>query len=116
MRARLVGGAIELACQGPIEDFVHQRRLPRAAHAGHGDEDTERDRDVDVFQVVLSRTLDDDLSARVRTTVPRRGDRLLAAQVCAGQRAMAVLEQPLRRTLENQPSAMLTGPGAEIND
>ena len=59
-----------------------RRRLARAADAGDGDEAAERERDVDVAQVVLARALDDELAAAaaggrrtIGTSIARRPDR-----------------------------------------
>ncbi len=46
----------------------------------------------------------------------RRRNRLLAAQIGAGQRAVPVLEQRLRPSLEDHFAAMLAGAGTEIDD
>ena len=70
VRARFVGRAIELARQRAVEDLVDQRRLARSADAGHGRQHAERERHVDVLEVVLARALDDDRAARRRP--PRR--------------------------------------------
>ena len=43
VRARLVAGAVQLARQRAVEDFVHQRRLARTAHAGHRGQHAERE-------------------------------------------------------------------------
>ena len=46
----------------------------------------------------------------------RRLDRALAAQVRAGQRSVAVLEQLRRRALEDHVAAVLAGAGPEVDD
>ena len=39
-----------------VQHIVHERGLPRAAHAGHAGQHAERDLDVDLLQVVLRRS------------------------------------------------------------
>ena len=45
---------VDLLHQRLLEDVVDQRGLPGARHAGDGDERAERERDVDVLEVVLA--------------------------------------------------------------
>src|SRR5262249_39592488 len=47
-------GAVELAGQRVVQDFVDERTLAGAADASDGDEATERDADVDVLEVVVA--------------------------------------------------------------
>ena len=49
--------AIEVPRERTVQDVLDERRLARARHAGDGDEEPERDLDVDVAQVVLARAL-----------------------------------------------------------
>jgi hypothetical protein len=60
--ARLVGSAVELAGERLVEDVVDQGALARAADAGNGDQPSERDLYVDVFQVVGAGAANDDLA------------------------------------------------------
>src|SRR5690606_2324077 len=62
---------VEVPGQGPVEDVVDQRALPRAADAGHASEGTERDPDVDVLEVVLPGAAHDQVLPVPRAT-PRR--------------------------------------------
>jgi hypothetical protein len=114
--ARLVGGAIELPRERPVEDVVDQRGLPRPAHAGDGRQHAERELDVDVLQVVGARALDEDVAAVGGAPGAGCLNRALAAQVRAGQRAVAVPEQLGGRPLEDHLPAVLAGPGAEVHD
>src|SRR5207253_3862714 len=52
-------GAMQLAGQRVVQDLLDQRAFAAAADAGNGDEAAEREGNVDVFQVVLPRSLDD---------------------------------------------------------
>src|SRR5262249_23153005 len=52
--------AVQLAGKRVVEDFLDQRTLARAADACDGNQGAEREGDVDVFQVVLAGTLDDE--------------------------------------------------------
>ena len=58
VRARLVAGAVERPRERLVQDVVDERRLARAADAGDGREHAERNRDVDVLQVVRARAAD----------------------------------------------------------
>ena len=115
VRARLVGGAVELARERLVKDVVDQRALTGSADAGDGDQPAERDLHVKVLQVVRAGALDDDLAFGFFASRLRRGNRALAAQVRAGERAVAIADQFRRRSLEDQLSAQLTGAGAEVN-
>src|SRR5882762_6904729 len=46
--------------EAAVEDLVHERALPRPRHAGDRHKLTERDPHVDVLEVVLARSADDD--------------------------------------------------------
>ena len=112
---RLVGRAIQHARERPIEDVVDERGLARSADAGHGREHAERQRDVDVLQVVLARALDHDLAARGGTPRSRRPDAAFTAQVRAGQRSATVPQQVGGRALEDHVAAVLAGAGPQID-
>ena len=115
VRARLVGGAVELARQRLVQDVVDQRALAGSADAGDGDQPAERDLHVDVLQVVGAGALDDDLALGFLAARLRRRDRALPAEIRAGQRAVTVADQLRRRSLEDQLSAQLAGAGAEVD-
>jgi hypothetical protein len=55
---RLVG-VLQFASQRRVEDVVDQRTLAGARHAGDADKASQRDRDGEVFQVVLPSTVHD---------------------------------------------------------
>ncbi len=61
VRARFVGRAVEHARERSVENLVDERRLARSADAGDRRQHAERERDVDVLEVVRARALDDDL-------------------------------------------------------
>ena len=65
--------AIEVPRERAMQDVLDQRRLAGARHAGDRDEQSERNLDVEVAQVVLARALDAN-----RRAADRRGRR------CAG--------------------------------
>ena len=73
VRAGLVAGAIQLAGERSIEDVVHERGFARTADAGDGDKGSERNAHVDVLQVVLTRTADDEIAFRLTRTPPLAG-------------------------------------------
>ena len=78
-----------------VEDVLDERRLAGAADAGHTDEPIQRNRDVDVAQVVLARTADHE-SRIVLGDAARRAaavDLELAAQVLRRQRLAVARER-----------------------
>src|SRR6185503_9565261 len=93
-----------------------QRRLARAADTGYRGQRAERNRHVDVLQIVRTRPTDHDLAFGGRPPTGRCRDRPLTAQVRTGERAVSVLQQLRRVPLEDHVSAMFTGPGSEIDD
>src|SRR3954469_22843450 len=115
METRLIGGSIEKSGKRPIQNFVHERRFSGSADASHSREDAQRDLDIDVFEIVSSSALDDDLAARDWTASLWRLNGSLASEVRSGQRSIAVLEKCRRRTLEDHVAAMLAGARAEID-
>ncbi len=64
------------------EDVVYERALSRSAHAGDAGEDTERNRDVDVLQVVRPRPANGD-----EAPVPRPG--VVPSQIGPAERKIA---------------------------
>jgi hypothetical protein len=68
-----------------VEDLVHERALAGARDAGDAGEQTERDGDVDLLQVVLLRAAHHEVLAAPRASLRPAGDPAPAAQVLAGQ-------------------------------
>ena len=64
MGSRPLTGAVEPACNGLEENLVDQCRLPGTGDAGHNGENTEREFDVDVTQIVLASATNLDNSLR----------------------------------------------------
>src|SRR5688572_15180960 len=115
MGTGLVGRAIEQAGERPIENLVHQCRLPGAADASDRDQNPERNSDVDVFQIVRACALDHNLAPSGRTTRSWRLDAAFAAEERAGERTMAVLEQVGRRALKDDVAAELPCSRPEVD-
>ncbi len=69
--ARLGVRAVQLAGQRLVQDLDHQGGLARAGHAGDAHQLAQRDRDVDVLQVVLARAHDASASCRCRCGASR---------------------------------------------
>ena len=107
---------LSLLASDVVEDVVDERRLARAGDAGDRDEGAERERHVDVLQVVLAGADDGELAAR-RARPAHVGHRDLAAtgEVLAGER-VGVLEQALDRTRVHDLAAVLAGAGADVDD
>ena len=111
-----VDGVVEVPRQRLVEDVVDERRLAGAADAGDGDEDAERDLDVEVLEVVLPRAADDELVA-VRPGGARAG-----TSICASpRRYFAVSELGKVLICSSVPSATIcaavhAGARAEVDD
>ena len=67
------------------------------------------------FRLLARAPLDDDLALGFLAARLRRLDRALAAEIRAGQRAVAVADQIRRRSLEDQLAAELAGAGTEVD-
>ena len=91
--ARHLPGAVELVGQHGRQDVVDQRRLARARHPGDRGEHPQRERDVDLAQVVLPRPHHGQLPSAVDRP-PDSGnlDALPAGEVGAGE-GLAVAQQ-----------------------
>ena len=90
--------------------------LPEPETPGDRDEQPERERHVDVAEVVLLGALDDELAAR-GARAAYGGDRDLAAagEVLAGDRVGVVVE-PLDRAAVHDLAAVLAGARADVDD
>ena len=115
VRPRLLARAVELAGELAVQDLGHERALARARHAGHGDEPPERERDVDVLEVVGPGAADDELLAAALPAAGRDRDHLLAAQVGAGDRAR-LAEERLERAVGDDLAAVLARSRADVDD
>src|SRR5687768_12225713 len=107
---------VEVARERLVKDVLDERRLPRAGDARDGDEQAERDLDVDVAQVVLARVVDPDRLLRVEP--PAFGwqlDLQLAAEVLPGDRLRGAADR-VHRSLGDHLSAVLAGAGSHVDD
>ena len=84
--------AVQVAGQDLAEDVADQRALARAAHPRHADEETQREGDVDVLEVVVAGAPDGQGPAVRGLAFLGDGDRGLAGEVGPGQ-ALARLRQ-----------------------
>ena len=82
---------IKMTRHRAVEDVLDERGLAAPGDAGDRDEESERNLDVEVPEVVLARALDADLALRV-TGAPHFRDRNLgvAAQIFSGDRIRMV--------------------------
>ena len=117
VRARGFLRLAERAEQRVVQHVLDERRLARAAHAGHADEAVQRDLDVDVLQVVLASVADlETRSTRVdRARRSRTADAQLAAQVLGRERAL-VAQELRRRAVEHDLPARAARPGSQVED
>ena len=88
VRAGLVAGPVERPRQRRVQDVVDERRLAGAADAGDRGQHAERNRHVDVLQVVRARAADDELALAVAGPAARRASESTRAPVryAPGQR------------------------------
>ena len=98
--------------QRGIEDVVDQRGLARAGDTGHGDEEPEREVDVEALQVVLGRALDAQLGRAGAATLVGHLDPLVAREIRAGHRLGLAqhLREARRRRQSRPPSSPAPGP------
>ncbi len=96
------------------EDVADERRLARAGYAGDGNEVAERDRDVDVAQVVLSGALDLEHLTGQRPPRLRHRDLFATAQVPPGDRPLD-LADPGDWSAVDDLSAVLTGSRPDVD-
>jgi hypothetical protein len=79
--------AIEVPRQRSVQDILDQRGLARSGDSGHGDEQSERDLDVEIPQVVLAGSLDPQHPPPLCwAPASRKGDRHIAVEVLARER------------------------------
>ena len=64
--------AIEMPRERAMQNVLDERRLPRTRHTGHGDEQPERNLDVEIAQVVLARAEHANRAARIGRSSRRR--------------------------------------------
>src|SRR3546814_18435278 len=104
--------------QRGVEDVVDQRRLPRAGDTRHGTEHPERERDVDVLQVVLGGSVRGEVAALgQRTAYVRDRDLATTRQVGDGGGAIVVeqIGRARRRESVCQSGEIWVG-GVAVND
>src|SRR5437763_4594485 len=81
---------VDLLHQRLLEDVVDEGRLARAGHAGDGDELSERERDVDVLEVVLAGTRNDEFVAVSGPALLGNRDLSRAGEVLTGDGGLAL--------------------------
>src|SRR5262245_8388317 len=116
----IVGRLWPAACQeffleALLEDVVDERGLARAADAAHADEQTERNVDVDVLEVVVPGAAHCDVALRARPSLRRHGDLFRAAEVLCGK-TLSALEHVIETAGGDDVAAAHAGTGAEIHD
>ncbi len=110
-----LAGAVEVVRERRVEDVVDERRFARPRHAGDDDEVAQRERDVDVLERVLTRSLDDEAATVLTATRLRHRDGQSAAEVTAGD-GLLLREQALDRAGVDDLSPVLTGTGPDVDD
>ena len=115
VRPGLGARPVQRAGQRAVEDVVHQGRLAGPADPGDGGQHAQRDRGVDVLQVVGPRAADHDRPVARGTAGRRDRNRALALQVQPGQRFSAVRRQRRRGPLEDHPPPVLPRSRPEVD-
>ena len=115
MLARAGLGLVELCRQALIQNFVDERGLARTGDAGDGGEGAQRNRDVDIFQVVLRRAFDGEGLAVALAAGFWNRNFLSSAQILAGHRALAGLDR-LHRTGADHFAAVHARPRADVHN
>ena len=109
-----LGGLAEVAQQRRHQHVLDQRALARARHAGHHRQPLQRERDVDVLQVVLARAFEHQLGRRFAHVAPDADAHVLArAEVGAGQRVGAA--RVIGRAVEHDAPAQRAGARAHVD-
>ncbi len=96
-----------------VQGLVDQGRLARAGDAGDAAEDAERDRHVDLLEVVFAGAADEQRAARL-AALGRHLDLSLAGEVLAGQRGR-VLGDLGGRAGGDHVAAVFAGTGPEVD-
>ena len=114
MRARGFGGLALGAQQRGVQHVLHERRFAGPRHTGNAHQALERDRNVDVLEIVIGGSNELDLCA-----IDRHGNRrgpigtLAACEIIPGERTR-VRHQLRGRAKEDDPPAVLAGPRSDV--
>src|SRR5689334_21096014 len=90
--------SIQLASETAIQNVFNKSRFSGTRHTGHHDKQTQRERNIDVFEIVLARSEYRDRLAVGMAAFVRNRDRKIAGDVTTRQRRL-VLCDVLRRSL-----------------
>src|SRR5215210_6422050 len=108
-------GAVEMPRHRPVQNVLDERRLAASGNPSHGDEEAERNLDLETAQVVLARALDADHATPVRRATHRRNRNFdLTAQVAPSDRFF-VRPHFLDGAFGDNETAVLSGSGTEID-
>ncbi|MNI57826.1 hypothetical protein D3C73_1129120 [compost metagenome] len=110
-----LNGPVQLTGQTLIENLINQRGFTRTGNPGYCREDTERDFDVNVLQVVLFGSTDLDPAVIGRPPFGGYRDELASAQIFPSQ-GIRIIHNLLRRTLGNYVSAVDSRSRANIDN
>ena len=104
---------VQFICQSLVEDLIDQGALAGARHSRHAGEDSQREPDVDVLQVILRSTADRQ-PAGGRPAALRHRDLHSPRQVGSRYGLLAVLNI-LSGSRAHDPSSVLSGTGADVD-
>src|SRR5262249_30314115 len=98
-----------------LQDVVDQRRFARATDTRDADEETERELDIDVLEVVVACSLDGDALAVAGAALWRDRYLLLPGEVLPGERLLAAEDLVVRSGDDDLATAHARS-GAEVHD
>src|ERR1019366_4911127 len=84
--------AVNFLGQRAVEDFIDQGGFPAARNAGDHGEQAERDFGIHLFQIVLARSVDDQLLAVALTARGGYGNAPRAGEILSGERCRVALD------------------------
>ena len=109
------GVAVQLLMHRPVKDVVHEGRLARAGDAGHPDEATEWEADIDVLEVVLACPSDGQPFIAGGSAPLRDPDAATPGEVVAGQGATRLQQTGELAGVHDLP-AVLPRPRSDVHD
>src|SRR5258706_5350165 len=112
--ARLFARPIKLASKCAVKNVIDQRGFTRAGHSGNDSHDAERERYIEILEIVFFRAENSQRRAVLLPTLSTHLDLYPAGDVCPGQR-VGLAHDFFRRSVGDQASAVASGTGAEVD-
>ncbi len=116
---RMTPGTVEAPINFPrdclMEYLVNQCGLSGPGNPGHADETSQREGNIDVFEVVFLGTVNNEVMTKAPVSCGRDWNRLQTGKVPARQ-ALGRLKDGFDGSFRNQPSPMAPGSGTQIDN